>query len=99
MSEMNTYFLGGSEDRSSPDKESQSNVRMSEPTVSAGMGQEALLALLEARVTDLCAQLDNIDPGLRDAIFLVSFLLLFSQCIVSSHVFTVNMNMHSIEHW
>ncbi|KAG7164483.1 hypothetical protein Hamer_G003692, partial [Homarus americanus] len=41
-----------------------------EPTVSAGMGQEALLALLEARVTDLCAQLDNIDPALRDAIFL-----------------------------
>lgn len=53
---------------------------MSEPTVSAGMGQEALLALLEARVTDLCAQLDNIDPELRDAIFLVSvcyFVCLF----------------------
>lgn len=48
---------------------------MSEPTVSAGMGQEALLALLEARVTDLCAQLDNIDPALRDAIFLVSCYL------------------------
>ncbi|XP_053654160.2 uncharacterized protein [Cherax quadricarinatus] len=39
------------------------------PAVSAGMGQEALLALLEARVTDLCAQLDNIDPKLRDVIF------------------------------
>ncbi|XP_045602376.2 coiled-coil domain-containing protein 38 [Procambarus clarkii] len=39
-------------------------------SVSHGMGQEALLALLEARVTDLCAQLDNIDPALRDAIFL-----------------------------
>ncbi|XP_068216978.1 cilia- and flagella-associated protein 100-like [Palaemon carinicauda] len=39
-------------------------------TVSAGMGQEALLALLEARVTDLCAILDTIDPPLRDAIFL-----------------------------
>lgn len=42
-----------------------------EPTVSAGMGQEALLALLEARVTDLCAELDTIDPALRDSIFLV----------------------------
>ncbi|KAK4314678.1 hypothetical protein Pmani_014061 [Petrolisthes manimaculis] len=40
------------------------------PTVSAGMGQEALLALLEARVTDLCAELDTIDPALRDSIFL-----------------------------
>lgn len=68
--ENSAKIKGGSEDRSSPDKEGQSNVRMSEPTVSAGMGQEALLALLEARVTDLCAQLDNIDPGLRDAIFL-----------------------------
>ena len=48
---------------------------MSEPTVSAGMGQEALLALLEARVTDLCAQLDNIDPDLRSAIFSVSFFI------------------------
>ncbi|KAK8394284.1 hypothetical protein O3P69_006467 [Scylla paramamosain] len=59
-----------SEDRSSPDKESQGDVRTSEPTVSAGIGQEALLALLEARVTDLCAQLNNTDPGLRDAVFL-----------------------------
>lgn len=61
---------------------------MSEPTVSAGMGQEALLALLEARVTDLCAQLDNIDPDLRDAIFLVSFSFYSHindrKCIVSS---------------
>ncbi|XP_042869436.1 uncharacterized protein LOC122251506 [Penaeus japonicus] len=36
----------------------------------SSMGQEALLALLEARVTDLCAQLDTIDPELRDSIFL-----------------------------
>ncbi|XP_050705014.1 uncharacterized protein LOC126990454 isoform X1 [Eriocheir sinensis] len=58
------------EGKSSPGKESPVEEVMSEPTVSAGMGQEALLALLEARVTDLCAQLDNIDPALRDAIFL-----------------------------
>ena len=32
-------------------------------------GQEALLSLLEARVTDLCAQLDTIAPELRDSIF------------------------------
>ncbi|ROT69793.1 hypothetical protein C7M84_011988, partial [Penaeus vannamei] len=36
----------------------------------SSMGQEALLALLEARVTDLCAQLDTINPELRDSIFM-----------------------------
>ncbi|KAG0726145.1 hypothetical protein GWK47_037179 [Chionoecetes opilio] len=61
---------GGSEERSSPGQDSPAEARPSEATVAAGMGQEALLALLEARVTDLCAQLDNIDPALRDAIFL-----------------------------
>ena len=37
----------------------------------SGLGQGALLALLEARVTDLCAQLDLISPAIRDSIFLV----------------------------
>lgn len=49
-------------------------------SVSAGnssMGQEALLALLEARVTDLCAQLDTINPELRDSIFLVIIRIMF----------------------
>ncbi|XP_076039442.1 uncharacterized protein LOC143024515 [Oratosquilla oratoria] len=41
-----------------------------DPDDVASMGQGALLALLEARVTDLCAQLDLIDPSIRDEVFM-----------------------------
>ncbi|XP_066977678.1 uncharacterized protein [Macrobrachium rosenbergii] len=54
----------------SPKRRTSEPVNGTGSTVSAGMGQEALLALLEARVTDLCAILDTIDAPLRDAIFL-----------------------------
>lgn len=63
--------LAAKDGKGSPSEEPMLDPVSDGAAVSHGMGQEALLALLEARVTDLCAQLDNIDPALRDAIFLV----------------------------
>lgn len=94
---------GSTEEKSGTGKESPAEGVVNVSTVSAGMGQEALLSLLEARVTDLCAELDSIDAPLRDSIFQVCLLSLcvhsvfflslsvfFLTCIICSVLLLLN---------